>query len=69
MSKTQDHNSKSFEKEFVEFAATGNLSGLESIVQEHGNLNKYVLTNALIDLCNNYQTQGEFDKCLTFLFR
>jgi hypothetical protein len=56
MSKNFDHNSKSYEKDFLEFAAAGNLEGLEAIAQEHVGINKYVLTNALIEICNNYQS-------------
>lgn len=69
MSNQKDKNRSHCEKEFLEMAGSGNLKALETLEEENGGFNKYVLTNALIELCKNYKTVGDYENCLNFLLR
>ena len=69
MSSNKDKNKSRCEKEFIEMAAKGNLKALETLEEENKGFNKYVLTNALIELCKNYKTVGDYENCLNFLLR
>ena len=69
MSNQKDKIKSSSEKEFIEMSASGNLKALETLEEESGGFNKVVLTNALIELCKNYKTVGDYENCLNFLLR
>lgn len=62
-------NNKQVEKELLNFAENGDLEGLENTIENNQKIPKTLLNQALISLCKNYKTMGQYENCMSLLLR